>query len=453
MFVRFFYVFIMLNTISLTGNSQHQNHIDSVNAANLKLKWWTDARFGMFIHWGLYSLAAGEWNGELMHGNGYAEQINSNMKIPNAEYDLLASDFNPTDFNAEKWVGYAVRAGMKYMIITAKHQDGFAMFHSKASGYNIVDATPYKKDPLSELAKAARKAGLKFGFYYSNARDYHVAGANWNTHGNTWDFQEQTEDDFKSYYYGLVFDQVKELLTNYGQIDVIWFDVPYKLTEQMSIDLKRHVLSLQPNCIINGRIGNNKGDYVSFGDNTIPDSPYTFPWEACVTMNNTWGYSKHDNNWKSSGQILTLLIESVSKGGNFLLNVGPTGTGLFDKNAVAILSNIGAWMKLNHQSIYNCTSAPKSFKVPGNCISTYNPATKRLYLHLLDSSVSGILLEGYKGKVKNARILGSLAEVKITNAPIGHNNPEKYRGEDDLELTLSGGFSGTNLPVIELSLN
>lgn len=193
MFVRLFFITMILNTVSITCNSQNQSHVDSINTLNPKLKWWTDARFGMFVHWGLYSLAAGEWNGELMQGNKYAEQINSNMKIPNAEYDQLTTKFNPVGFNAEEWVNYAISAGMKYLIITAKHQDGFAMFHSKASNYNIVDATPYKKDPLLELANAAHKAGLKFGFYYSNARDYHVAGANWNTHGNTWDFSEQTD--------------------------------------------------------------------------------------------------------------------------------------------------------------------------------------------------------------------------------------------------------------------
>ncbi len=208
MLVRLLFITMILNTVSITCNSQYSYPTDSINAISPKLKWWTDARFGMFVHWGLYSLAAGEWNGEIMRGNGYAEQINSNMKIPNAEYEQLASKFNPVDFNAKEWVNYAISAGMKYLIITAKHQDGFAMFHSKASGYNIVDATLYKEDPLFELAKAARKAGLKFGFYYSNARDYHVAGANWNTHGNTWDFTKQTEDDFKKYYYGLVFDQV-----------------------------------------------------------------------------------------------------------------------------------------------------------------------------------------------------------------------------------------------------
>ncbi len=446
-FVRLFFIIMILNSVSITCHSQYQNHIDSINTLNLKLKWWTDARFGMFVHWGLYSLAAGEWNGEVMHGNGYAEQINSNMKIPNAEYDQLASKFNPVDFNEEEWVNYAISAGMKYLIITAKHQDGFAMFHSKASNYNIGDATPYRKDPLLELSKAAHKAGLKFGFYYSNARDYHVAGANWNTHGNTWDFSKQTEDDFKNYYYGLVFDQVKELLTNYGKIDILWFDVPYKLTGQMSSDLRNQVLSLQPDCIINGRVGNNQGDYLSFGDNAIPDRSFESPWEACITMNDTWGYSKHDNNWKDYKQLLKLLIESVSKGGNLLLNVGPTGTGAFDKNATAILTNIGAWMKLNHRSIYNCTSAPATFRIPDKCMLTYNPEAKRLFIHLIDSQISELLLKGYKGKIKKACLLGDSSEVKIANVSI---RPDEQ--EDDLVLILPKRSYNADLSVIELIL-
>jgi alpha-L-fucosidase len=437
----------MLSTINLTSNSQYISHIDSAKEARLKLKWWTEARFGMFIHWGLYSLAAGEWNGEIMRGNGYAEQINSNMKIPNAEYDQLASKFNPVGFNAEEWVNYAISAGMKYIIITAKHQDGFAMFHSKASNYNVVDATLYKKDPLLELANAAHKAGLKFGFYYSNARDYHVAGANWNTHGNTWDFSKQTEDDFKNYYYGLVFDQVKELLTNYGKIDILWFDVPYKLTERMSSDLKEYVLSLQPECIINGRIGNNQGDYVSFGDNAIPDRSYESPWEACITMNDTWGYSKYDNNWKDSRQLLKLLIESVSKGGNLLLNVGPTGMGVFDKNATAILANIEAWMKLYHRSIYNCTSAPATFMIPDKCMLTYNSEAKRLFIHLIDSQISELQLKGYDGMVKKACLLDDTSEAIIANVPIRH-----VKRESDLVLILPKEIYKADLPVIELTL-
>lgn len=258
---------------------------------------------------------------------------------------------------------------------------------------------------------------------------------------------KQTEDDFKKYYYGLVFDQVKELLTNYGKIDILWFDVPYKLTKKMSSDLKNHVLSLQPDCIINGRIGNNMGDYLSFGDNAIPDHSFESPWEACITMNDTWGYSKRDNNWKDSRQLLKFLIESVSKGGNLLLNVGPTGMGFFDKSATAILANFEAWMKLNHRSIYNCTSAPATFRIPDKCMLTYNPEAKRLYIHLIDSQVSELLLKGYGGKVKTACLLGGTSEVKIANVPI-----ENGEHKNDLILILPKGAHRANLSVVELIL-
>ena len=417
-----------------------------------KLRWWTDARFGMFIHWGLYSIPAGEWKGEVMPLRKYAEQINLAMKIPNAEYEQLADEFNPVDFNAEEWVNYAKKAGMKYMVITAKHQEGFAMFHSKVSAYNVVDATPFNRDPISELAAAAKKAGLKFGFYYSNARDYHVAGANWNTHGNTWDFPPQSEEDFKAYYYGLVFDQVEELLTNYGEIDVLWFDVPYKLTEQMSKDLKSHVLSLQPNCIINGRIGNNMGDYFSTGDNAMPDSVIKNPWETCVAMNGSWGYSKHHHDWKSSNTLIKILIESVSKGGNYLLNVGPTGLGSFDDNSNRILRDIGNWMKANSSSIYNCTFAPEGFKVPDGCLLTYNPEKNRLYVHILEKPSKELCLAGYRGRIKKARWLNNSTEIIITDGSSVENTLSS-KGNNNLNLILPEGISEVNIPVIELIMN
>jgi len=418
---------------------------------NEKIRWFTDARFGMFIHWGLYSIPAGEWKGEVMPLNKYAEQINLAMKIPNAEYEKLANEFNPVDFNADEWVDCAVKAGMKYMVITAKHQEGFAMFHSKFSDYNVVDATPFKRDPLSELAVAARKAGLKFGFYYSNARDYHVSGANWNTHGNTWDFLPQSKEDFKAYYYGLVFNQVEELLTNYGKIDIMWFDVPYKLTEQMSKDLKAHVVSLQPDCLINGRIGNNLGDYFSTRDNEMPSGRIEEAWETCVAMNGSWGYSKHHHNWKSSKQLIETLIESVSKGGNFLLNVGPTGQGSFDDNSMEILDDIGIWMKSNSSSIYNCTYAPEEFKAPEGYMLTYNAEKERLYIHLIENRSKELCLPGYRGKIMKAKWLYDSSEIRIADKS-QVDDSMRVVDKDNLYLILHEKMSELNIPVIELVL-
>ena len=439
------FLIILLIAYCLSGNAQYKNNYS-------KLQWWSESRFGMFIHWGLYSIPAGEWNGEVMPLRKYAEQINLAMKIPNAEYEKLAKEFNPIEFNAEEWVDHAVKAGMKYMVITAKHQDGFAMFHSKVSDYNVLDATPFNRDPLSELAVAAKKAGLRFGFYYSNARDYHVPGANWNTHGNTWDFPPQSEKDFKEYYYNLVFDQVEELLTNYGEIDIMWFDVPYKLTEKMSKDLKSHVLSFQPNCIINGRIGNDLGDYHSTGDNGMPERLINKPWETCVSMNGSWGYSKHHHDWKSSKQLIKTLIESVSKGGNYLLNVGPTGLGSFDDNSIKILRDIGTWMKINSSSIYNCTFAPDVFKAPDECLLTYNPKKNRLYVHILEKPSKELCLPGYRGKIKKARWLNNSTEIIIADESSAENTLGSA-GNNNLCLILSEEIFELNIPVIELVLN
>ena len=320
---------------------------------NDKMDWWKDAKFGMFIHWGLYSQLAGEWKGEAMKGRSNAEQIDLIMKIPNAEYEKTANFFNPVQFNAREWVKIAKEAGMKYMVITAKHQDGFSMFKTSYSDYNIVDATPFAKDPIAELAKECRIAGIKFGIYYSQARDYHVAGANWNTHGNTWDFPPQTQEDFESYFYGKVFHQVKELLTNYGDISLMWFDVPYKTTNKMSRDLRSLVLSLRPQCIINSRIGNDEGDYVSLPDREIADKSVDFEWETCATMNDTWGYSKYDNNWKSVKTLVYQLVDVVSKGGNYLLNVGPTGEGLIPGPSIVRLKEMGSWINVNREAIFD----------------------------------------------------------------------------------------------------
>jgi alpha-L-fucosidase len=304
--------------------------------------WFKDAKRGMFIHWGLYSQLAGEWKGKAMTGgNKYAEHINLNMRIPNVEYEKVAREFNPVRFDAKEWIGYAKEAGMKYFVITAKHQDGFCMYDTKLSDYNIVMATPFGRDIMPELAEECKKAGIRFGFYYSNARDFHKSGANYNTHGNTWDFPAQTEKDFEEYYYGYAIPQVKELLRNYGDVSVMWFDVPYKITPNMSADLRAAVLKAQPGCIINSRIGNGMGDYFSMEDNNLPDKAMDEMFEYCITMNDTWGYSKHDNNWKTPRQINDIAEKVIGKRGNMLLNVGPKGDGSFPAEAVEILKKFG----------------------------------------------------------------------------------------------------------------
>ncbi len=231
-------------------------------AREKRLQWWRDARFGMFIHWGLYAVPAGEWKGKQIPGIG--EWIMNRARIPVDEYEQLATQFNPVNFNAEEWVRVAKDAGMKYITITAKHHDGFAMFGSKASRYNIVDATPFHRDPLKELAAACQKAGIKLCFYYSQTQDWHEPDAD----GNTWDFPDESKKDFAKYLKEKAIPQVRELLTNYGPIGMIWFDTPRKITKEQSEELAALVHQLQPQCLVNGRVGHNAGDYDSAGDNS-----------------------------------------------------------------------------------------------------------------------------------------------------------------------------------------
>ncbi len=227
-------------------------------------KWWREARFGMFIHWGLYAVPAGIWRGKDIPGIG--EWIMHRAQIPVKEYEKLAGRFNPTGFNAEEWAQLAKDAGMKYLVITSKHHDGFAMFASKADPYNIVSATPYKKDPMKDLARACRKRGIRLCFYYSQDQDWHEPEAT----GNTWDWPKKTKRGFAEYLEAKVKPQLTELLTKYGPLGLIWFDTSRQITRAQSLDLKRFVHKLQPDCLVSGRVGNDVGDYGSMGDNQIP---------------------------------------------------------------------------------------------------------------------------------------------------------------------------------------
>ncbi len=266
--------------------------------AEERLKWWTDARFGMFIHWGIYSVPAGQWNGAPVSGLG--EWIMFRGRIPVHDYEKLASQFNPVKFNADEWVAIAKNAGMKYITITSKHHDGFAMYGSKVSKYNIVDATPYHHDVIKDLAAACQRAGLKLCFYYSQTQDWHEPDGI----GNTWDFPDDAKKNFQSYYDQKVIPQVRELLTNYGPIGLIWFDTPRNITKQQSKQLADLVHELQPNCLVSGRVGNEMGDYDSAGDNQISVGTVKRPWETPVTMNDTWGFRKDDDHWKSTAVLI-----------------------------------------------------------------------------------------------------------------------------------------------------
>ena len=376
-------------------------------AQDQKMEWWRDARFGMFIHWGLYAQPAGEWKGERIPG--ISEWIMANAKIPVKEYEKLAETFNPVKYDAEEWVKLAKFAGMKYIVITSKHHDGFAMFDSDASDYNIVDATPFDRDPLRELAEACRKYDMRLGFYYSQAQDWHEPGGTyWNIDEGKphWD-PDLKREPLMNYINGKAVPQVKEILQNYGGLDILWWDTPRGMTEEAATALQ-DVVDDYPDLITNNRLyGPWVGDF-STPEQHIPPTGLDYDWEVCMTMNTSWGYKWYDENWKSSEDMIKMLVDIASKGGNFLLNVGPTAEGEIPEASVERLKEIGSWMQLNGESIYG-TSASPFFKLPwGRCTVKKVKGGTNLYLHVFDWPKNGLLtVPGFKGRVNDVYLLAN----------------------------------------------
>lgn len=333
-----------------------------------KMDWWKEAKFGLFIHWGVYSVPAGYYKGKPVHGDmcDYSEWIMFNAKIPMTEYQAFAKQFNPTKFDAEAWVKTAKKAGMKYIIITAKHHDGFALFCSKASKWNICDASPFSRDPLKELAGACRKYGMKLGFYYSQAQDWNNGGSVWGSWdgvtakaGRKWDKSQVFSMD--QYIDSISVPQVKELLSNYGDDipAVIWWDTAFNMNRERAEKLSRTVLQRRPDIIMNDRLGGAfKGD-IETPEQYIPPRGYPdHNWETCMTMNDSWGFKRDDNNWKSTESLIRNLCDIASKGGNYLLNVGPDSRGLIPQQSQERLAEIGKWMLKNGEAIYGSNPTP-----------------------------------------------------------------------------------------------
>ena len=311
-------------------------------------EWYKQAKFGMFIHWGLYCIPAGEWKGQRNDFPG--EWLMTYYHIPIKEYEELAKVFNPIYFDAEEWVKLAKEAGMEYIVFTAKHQEGFSMFKSDVDPYNVVDATPFGRDVVDELAQACRKYGMKLGLYYSQELDFHEEhgggvhyvdpwlGCDW---ANNWDFPDKEKKDFNICLEKKIIPQLKELLSKYGDLLLIWFDDDCEITLEQSQRLYDLVKEYQPDCLVPSRIGNGLGDIYSFSDNKLPDSDFDGLGESCVTMNRTWGYKSYDNDWKSVDELMRIKKLVNSHGVNLLLNVGPDHLGRIPAPSVEILKEMG----------------------------------------------------------------------------------------------------------------
>jgi len=386
-----------------------------------RLDWWRKGKFGMFVHWGIYSTTGGLYNGKKLTNS--AEWMMAKGKIPIAEYEKYAGIFNPTEFDADEFVGRAKDAGMTYLVITAKHHDGFAMFNSKANPYNVVQATPFKRDIMKELADACAKQDIKFGFYYSQAQDWHHPGG----FGNGWDKTiKRVPSDV--YVMEKAVPEVKQLLTEYGDIGIFWWDTPRKMTKE-SFDALHSLTKLQANVITNDRLGDDyPGDYKTF-ERSIPDrGPVGKDWEVCMPISGSWGYKIGDNSFKSSEKLIRNLIDISHKGGNYLLNVSPTGTGALLPQATERLKVIGQWMKVNSESIYGTTASPFETLEWGRCTKKVVDGKTTLYLHVFDWPADGkLVVPGLKNTVQSAKLLdgGQTLEVAASEQGVSISLPSE----------------------------
>jgi alpha-L-fucosidase len=420
-----------------------------------RMEWWTNDRFGMFIHWGLYAMPARhEW-------------VKKNERMTNEQYQKYFELFDPDLFNPKEWAKQAKAAGMKYAVLTTKHHEGFCLFDSKLTDYKAPN-TPAKRDLVREFVDAFRAEGLKVGFYYSlidwHHPDFTIDGNHPQSVNTDSEYDVLNKNRDMAKYRKYLHGQVKELLSNYGKIDYIFFDFSFPgkhgkgRDDWDSENLLKMVRQLQPDILVNDRLDlmDTEGgwDFMTPEQFKVSKCPEyngkKVAWETCQTFSGSWGYHRDENTWKDNKQLLELLIESVSKGGNLLLNVGPTSRGTLDYRAIEHLNGMGEWMKVNSRSIYGCTEAPEEFKAPANTLLTYNPTTKRLYVHLLSYPLETITLQGLNGKVKYAQFLHDGSELKIT-ATQGYWIKED-KSPHDIMLSLPVTKPNTEIPVIELFL-
>jgi alpha-L-fucosidase len=384
------------------------------SGSDLRMAWWREARFGMFIHFGLYAVPAGEWNGR----TDYGEWIRNNAQIPIDTYDGFRARFNPTGFDAAAWVRLAKQAGMKYVIVTTKHHDGFCLFDSKETDFDVM-STPFKRDIMKELSEACRREGMRLGWYYS-IMDWHHPDY---LPRRGWERRSAEGADFDRYVRYMK-AQLKELLTNYGKIDILWFDGQWEGTwnNDRGRDLYQYVRSLQPDIIVNNRVGRDQDAIGDFGtpEQEIPATGLPgVDWETCMTMNDNWGYNRADTNFKPAEDLIRKLADIASKGGNFLLNVGPTAEGVIPPESVDRLQSIGRWMQPNGESIHGTTASPLG-AVPWGRITmkAHAGSNARLYLHAFDWPHDGrLVVPGLLNGARQAYLLSDPIRRQLAAAP------------------------------------
>ena len=404
-----------------------------------RMKWWREAKFGLFITWGVYGVPAGTWEPSGVTGGG--EWLMHGAKIPVAKYKPLACDFNPTRYDPAAWARLAAEAGMKYIVITAKHHDGFALYDSAVTDWDVAGATPHGKDLLAPLVREVKSRGLKVGFYYSQAQDWvHLGGAKMRyDEGDGWDPAHR--GDFDRYLREIAVPQTREILGNY-EIDVLWWDTPVWMNDERA---RRFLplLRLRPGIIHNDRLGGSFGGDTITPENFVPATGIPGKdWETCMTMNGSWGYDTHATDWKSSGELIRTLVDIVSKGGNFLLNIGPRPDGTIQQEAIDRLRAIGAWMKVNGEAIHATTASPCGRPAWGRITTRKSDHHTRLYLHVFKWPAAGTLTVPLHNKVLNASLLADPDRRFSTRAT-----------DEGLELTLTGTAPNPPCPVVILDVS
>ena len=405
-----------------------------------RMAWFRDARFGLFIHWGVYSVPAGEWEGKTNYGEWFMEET----KMPVSQYEKFAGQFNPVKFDANEWVRRAKEAGMKYIVITSKHHDGFGMFRSDLTDW-CIKSTPFQRDPLKELAAACKKQDIRLCFYHS-IMDWHHP--DWGTR-RAWNDKATGTPDMDRYVVYMK-GQLRELLTGYGPLGILWFDGEWEKpwTHERGVDLYNYVRGLQPKIIINNRVGKARSGMAGMDQGTQRVGDYGTPeqeipptgfgpgvdWESCMTMNKHWGYNKNDQNWKSSAVLIRNLIDCASKGGNYLLNIGPTAEGVFPEPSIQRLADFGDWMKVNHEAIYGTQASPFQKLAWGRCTrKDLGKSKTRLYLHVFDWPTDGkLVIQGLTNKPLKAVMLSGNQKLEFACAEnqvaiaVPENAPDRH---------------------------